>query len=124
MSAPILPALTRRFCRSKPPTRRSSNAARNLPKVGSAEGQIQNCDNCHGPGGAGEPPAIPYLAGQYGHYIAFTLQMWRQGFRKNSPDAMAVIAKKLDDQEMIAAVAAYYQQVQSSLEAVEAQGKD
>jgi cytochrome c553 len=93
-----------------------------LAKVGSAERQIQNCDNCHGPGGAGEPPAIPYLAGQYGHYIAFTLQMWRQGFRKNSPDAMAVIAKKLDDQEMIAAVAAYYQQVQSSLEAVEAQG--
>jgi cytochrome c553 len=94
-----------------------------LAKVGSAERQIQNCDNCHGPDGAGEPPAIPYLAGQYGHYIAFTLQMWRQGFRKNSPDAMAVIAKKLDEQE-IAAVAAYYQQVQSTLEAVEAQGKD
>jgi cytochrome c553 len=94
-----------------------------LAKVGSAERQIQNCDNCHGPGGAGEPPAIPYLAGQYGHYIAFTLQMWGQGFRKNSPDAMAVIAKNLDEQE-IAAVAAYYQQVQSSLEAVEAQGKD
>jgi cytochrome c553 len=94
-----------------------------LAKVGSAERQIQNCDNCHGPAGAGEPPAIPYLAGQYGHYIAFTLQMWRKGFRKNSPDAMGVIAEKLDDQE-IAAVAAYYQQVQSTLEAVEAQGRD
>ena len=84
-----------------------------LAKVGSAERRIQNCDNCHGPDGAGEPPAIPYLAGQYAHYIAFTLQMWRQGFRKNSPDAMGVIANKLDDQE-IAAVAAYYQQVQST----------
>ena len=94
-----------------------------LAKIGSAERRIQNCDNCHGPGGAGEPPAIPYLAGQYSHYIAFTLQMWRQGFRKNSLDAMAVIADKLDDQE-IAAVAAYYQQVQSTLEATEAQGKD
>jgi cytochrome c553 len=94
-----------------------------LAKVGSAERRIQNCDNCHGPDGAGEPPAIPYLAGQYAHYIAFTLQMWRQGFRKNSPDAMGVIANKLDDQE-IAAVAAYYQQVQSTLEATEAQGKD
>jgi cytochrome c553 len=71
----------------------------------------------------GEPPAIPYLAGQYAHYIVFTLQMWRQGSRKNSPGAMAVIAKKLDDQK-IAAVAAYYQQVQSTLEAVEAQGRD
>ena len=94
-----------------------------LAKVGSAERQIQNCDNCHGPDGAGEPPAIPYLAGQYGHYIAFTLQMWRQGFRKNGPDAMAIIANKLGDQE-IAEVAAYYQQVQSTLEGAEAQGKD
>jgi cytochrome c553 len=94
-----------------------------LAKVGSAERRIQNCDNCHGPGGAGEPPAIPYLAGQYAHYIAFTLQMWQEGFRKNSPDSMAVIANKLDYQE-IAAVAAYYQQVQSALEAAEAQGKD
>jgi cytochrome c553 len=74
-----------------------------------------HCDNCHGPGGSGEPPVIPYLAGQYAHYLVFTLQMWQEGFRKNSPDAMEVIAKKLDDQE-IAAVAAYYQQVNSSLE--------
>ena len=89
----------------------------------SAERRIQNCNNCHGPDGAGEPPAIPYLAGQYSHYIAFTLQMWQQGFRKNSLNTMGVIAKKLDDQE-IAAVAAYYQQVQSTLETVESQGKD
>jgi len=94
-----------------------------LAKVGGAERRIQNCDNCHGPAGAGEPPTIPYLAGQYAHYIAFTLQMWRQGFRKNSLNTMGVIANKLDDQE-ITAVAAYYQQVQSTLEAAEAQGKD
>ena len=75
------------------------------------------------PSGSGEPPVIPYLAGQYAHYIAFTLQMWRQGFRKNSPDAMGVIANKLDDQE-IATVAAYYQQEQSTIEMVESQGKD
>jgi len=36
---------------------------------------------------------------------------------------MGVIANKLDNQE-IAAVAAYYQQVQSTLEAVEARGQD
>ena len=52
---------------------------------------------------------IPYLSGQYAHYITFTLQMWQEGFRKNSPDAMAVIAKKLDDKDILA-VAAYYQQ--------------
>ena len=94
-----------------------------LAKVGSAERQIQSCDNCHGPGGAGEPPAIPYLAGQYAHYIAFNLQMWQQGYRKNSPDAMAVVAKKLDDQE-VAAVAAYYQQVRSTLEALQSEAQE
>jgi cytochrome c553 len=83
-----------------------------LAKAGGPE--RLHCDNCHGPGGSGEPPVIPYLAGQYAHYIAFTLQMWQEGFRKNSPDTMEVIAKKLDDQEILA-VAAYYQQVSSPL---------
>jgi cytochrome c553 len=72
-----------------------------------------HCDNCHGSAGSGEPPVIPYLAGQYAHYISFTLQMWQEGFRKNSPDAMGAIAKTLSDKD-IAAVAAYYQQVRSA----------
>jgi cytochrome c553 len=42
--------------------------------------------------------------------------MWQEGFRKNSPDAMGVIAKTLDDQEILA-VAAYYQQASLALEA-------
>ena len=82
-----------------------------LAKSGGPDGL--HCDNCHGPDGRGAPPVIPYLGGQYAHYIAFTLQMWQEGFRKNSPDAMAVIAKTLDDQD-VAAVAAYYQQLGSS----------
>jgi cytochrome c553 len=91
-----------------------------LAKVGSAERRIQACDNCHGPGGVGEPPAIPYLAGQYAPYIAFELRMWQRGFRNNSPAAMAVVAKDLNDQE-IAAVAAYYQQARGSSEAAASQ---
>jgi cytochrome c553 len=82
-----------------------------LAKAGGPE--RVHCDNCHGPGGSGEPPVIPYLAGQYAHYIAFTLQMWQEGFRKNSPDAMEVIAKELADQDILA-VAAYYQQAVNS----------
>lgn len=89
-----------------------------LAKLGSTGQQIQSCDNCHGPDGAGEPPAIPYLAGQYAQYIVSTLEMWQQGDRKNSPDAMAVVAKKLGDDD-VAAVAAYYQQVRATLEATE-----
>jgi cytochrome c553 len=88
-------------------------AGEQLAKVGSAARGIQACDNCHGPEGAGEPPAIPYLAGQYAPYIALELRMWQRGFRKTSPDFMAVVAKDLNDQE-IAAVAAYYQQVRGT----------
>ena len=88
-----------------------------LAKTGDAAKNLQSCDNCHGPGGVGEPPAIPYLAGQYAHYTSFELQMWQRGFRKSSPEGMAVIARLLNDQD-IAAVAAYFQQVRSAAPAV------
>lgn len=107
VNAPFLPL--------KAPNAALVKRGEELAKAGGPDGL--HCDNCHGPSGSGEPPVIPYLAGQYAHYIAFTLQMWQQGFRKNSPNAMEVIAKKLNDQE-IAAVAAYYQQVNSSLESL------
>jgi cytochrome c553 len=87
-----------------------------LATVGDAAKNLPSCNNCHGPGGAGEPPAIPYLAGQYAHYTAFELQMWRSGFRKSSPEAMAQVARQLDEND-IAAVAAYFQQVRSSAKA-------
>jgi cytochrome c553 len=70
---------------------------------------IPACDVCHGAHGAGEPPTIPYLAGQYAEYTASQLQLWRRGLRRNSPEAMGLFAKKLDDDE-IAALSAYYQQ--------------
>jgi cytochrome c553 len=84
-----------------------------LAKVGNNGRGIQACDNCHGPGGAGEPPALPYLAGQYAPYVALELRMWQRGFRKSSANEMATVAKELSDQE-IAAVAAYYQQVRGN----------
>jgi cytochrome c553 len=89
-----------------------------LAKVGNAARNIPACDNCHGPDGVGEPPAIPYLAGQYASYIANELRIWQGGLRKDSPEAMAFVAKALTDQD-IAAVAAYYQQVQGTAEAAE-----
>jgi cytochrome c553 len=89
-----------------------------LAKTGDAAKNLQSCDNCHGPGGVGESPAIPYLAGQYAHYTSFELRMWQLGFRKSSPEGMAVIARLLNDQD-IAAVAAYFQQVRSAPPAVE-----
>ena len=87
-----------------------------LALAGNPTKGIPGCSVCHGVGGVGEPPTIPYLGGQYAHYTAFELQMWQRGFRRNSPEAMALFAKKLDDQES-AAVAAYYQQLRASVQA-------
>src|SRR4029434_3454112 len=84
-----------------------------LAEGGNAAKGLPGCNLCHGAAGAGQPPTIPYLAGQYANYTALQLRMWQRGFRRNSPEAMALFAKKLDDQE-IAAVAAYYQQARSS----------
>jgi len=107
----------------KPPEAALVKAGETLATVGNAQRQIQSCNNCHGPGGAGQRPAIPYLEGQYANYTTFTLREWQRGYRKNSPDQMAVQAKKLNDQE-IAAVSAYYQQVASPVNVAEAQPKE
>ena len=82
-----------------------------LARTGEPATNIFACNNCHGPDGAGVPPAIPYLAGQYAQYIVSELQMWKRGLRKSSP--MDVIAKQLDE-EQIAAVGAFYQQIRLS----------
>ena len=84
-----------------------------LAKIGDASKDLQSCNDCHGPDGAGEPPAIPYLAGQYANYIASQLKMWQLGSRKSSANTMGYIAKRLDDQD-VAAVAAYFQQVRTA----------
>ena len=62
------------------------------------------------------PDEAHYSAAHLPDHVAaptLELQTWRRGFRNSSPDSMAPIAKRLDDQQ-IAAVAAYYQQVRSS----------
>ncbi len=84
-----------------------------LAETGNPAKGVPGCNACHGAGGVGEPPTIPYLAGQYAQYTVSQLRMWQRGFRRSSPEAMALIAGKLDDQE-IGALAAYYQQARIS----------
>jgi len=84
-----------------------------LAREGDPAKGLQGCNNCHGPDGAGFPPRIPYLAGQYAEYIKLSLTMWKSGYRKNSPNVMKPVADRLDDQD-IAAVAAFYQQIRNS----------
>jgi len=88
-----------------------------LAESGDRAKGIPACGACHGTGGAGESPTVPYLAGQYAHYTELELQMWQQGYRRNSPTTMTLFAKMLDAQE-IAALAAYYQQLGSATPAL------
>lgn len=82
-----------------------------LAVIGDAKIRVQACNNCHGPGGIGIAPAIPYIAGQFGNYIEAQLKSWKEGRRKNSPGQMADISQRLDEKDM-AALAAYFEQVQ------------
>ena len=79
-----------------------------LATVGDERLGVQGCANCHGPGGAGEPPTTPYLAGQSASYLSTALAEWKSGARKTDPSTqMNIITKRLSDSD-IAALAAFY----------------
>jgi cytochrome c553 len=107
-----------------PPVTRADTASltrgRTLATVGDNAKVLPACNNCHGPGGAGEPPQLPALAGQFAPYITAQLQAWRDGKRTSGAIPMGTIAKRLDDRD-IAAVAAYYQQIRDAAPATAAQ---
>ena len=75
---------------------------------GSLQNCLQACVSCHGPKGMGESPAIPYLSGQYKHYIQLQLEMFKKGYRKDVQ--MGTVGHRVSDEEA-AAVAAYFDQL-------------
>lgn len=90
-----------------------------LGAVGSAEKGIPACVNCHGPSGLGNPPSVPYLAGQYANYMTYQLQLWREGVRDNDAlNVMSSIASKMTDADM-RAVSEYYARVRPTRDFVE-----
>ena len=79
-----------------------------VAEVGDLSVRVQACESCHGPNGEGEPIAgVPYLGGQYSHYIEVQIQMFRQGYRKSQQ--MVVPAHNLSQQDIIA-VADYFEE--------------
>lgn len=79
-----------------------------LASVGDESKGVQSCGNCHGPGGMGEAPAYPYLAGQHSNYLTAALGEWKSGVRKTDTSGqMPIIAKALSNAD-IAALSAYY----------------
>ena len=104
------------YAQADAPVARSANVftlsweerGRQLAFVGDLTNRVQACVNCHGPGGIGQPPALPYLAGLDDAYMRATLNAWRDGRRRNDAgQQMAAIAKALRPDD-IAAVARYY----------------
>jgi cytochrome c553 len=79
-----------------------------LATKGDEAKRVQACANCHGPGGAGEAPTYPALAGQHAGYFSAAMAEWKSGVRKTDPSGqMPFIAKRLDERD-VAALAAYY----------------
>ncbi|SDE43440.1 Cytochrome c553 [Massilia sp. PDC64] len=79
-----------------------------LSAIGDSAQGVQACANCHGPGGVGNPPAYPYLAGQHANYLTAAMAEWKNGARKtDSSGQMTHIAQALADAD-VAALSAYF----------------
>jgi cytochrome c553 len=62
---------------------------------------VPGCVQCHGPGGVGVGDAFPGIAGQSAAYIAAQLKAFREGARRNDPQAlMRTPASKLSDADI------------------------
>ncbi|HET8726383.1 MAG TPA: c-type cytochrome [Alphaproteobacteria bacterium] len=85
-----------------------------IAATGSAETGVQACGFCHGELGAGWPPSVPYLAGQYAEYMELQLLLWRDDVRNNDPlGVMEAVAKSLSREE-IEAVSLYFESLRPS----------
>ncbi|MGB2115621.1 MAG: c-type cytochrome [Porticoccaceae bacterium] len=73
--------------------------------VAAGKAKSMTCAGCHGTNGISINPMWPNLAGQKQAYLASSLQMYRDGRRKNA--MMSAMAKNLTDAD-IANLAAYY----------------
>lgn len=79
-----------------------------IAAVGSRTSGVQACTGCHGPGGSGVPPDVPYLAGQSVAYLELQLRLWHEARRTNDPlGVMADVARRLTPEER-ASVARYF----------------
>jgi cytochrome c553 len=69
---------------------------------------VPACSNCHGWNGAGQPPLVPFLAGQHARYLERALRAWRSGERDSDPRRqMPAIARRLAEEDL-AALAIYF----------------
>ena len=113
LSADVRAAVAAYYSQIDAPAAKSASSSgsprgRVLAMTGDPQRRVQACINCHGPGGVGEPPAMPYLAGLDATYLSAALNAWKDGTRRNDAgQQMATIAKAMTPED-VAAVAQYY----------------
>ena len=94
------------------PSSSELQTGRDLAMNGTPDRRVQPCNDCHGARGLGDPPLIPYIAGQLPDYLEHTLKAFKSGERTNDPyRIMQHVASGLSETQ-IKALAGYY----SSLE--------
>ena len=115
LTADEIVSVARYYAHTNPPSYPRASAppelvrrGKQLALEGDMTARVQDCVSCHGPNGEGEPPTIPYLAGQYKHYIQVQLLMFNKGFRTS--EQMARVAHQMPEQHM-EAMAAYFDQL-------------
>jgi cytochrome c553 len=74
-----------------------------------------SCNSCHGPVGVGITPIYPTLSGQHADYLAYAMESYRNGARKNG--IMQPFVAQLQPAE-IEAIAAFYAQQKPTLQTV------
>jgi cytochrome c553 len=93
---------------SRPVPEKLRTRGEQVAEVGDLSVRVQACESCHGPNGEGMPiSGVPYLGGQYSHYIKVQIQMFRRGYRKS--EQMFIPALNMSEQDIVA-VAAYFEQ--------------
>ena len=88
--------------------RRPPERGRVLANEGDNALSVPACRNCHGPGGVGEPPNIPYIAGLDAGYHSAELTAWKTGTRTNDAGQQMFRVATALSAEDISAVAQYY----------------
>ncbi|HEX7116374.1 MAG TPA: c-type cytochrome [Steroidobacter sp.] len=79
-------------------------------RSGDERNGLPACAGCHGPTGAGNPPAAyPRIGGQQAAYVAAQLRAYRSGKRQTDPNQIMRNIAGLMSDEQIDAVASYVQ---------------
>jgi cytochrome c553 len=108
LAAPAGQAVAKPAATPKRGARAPAGRGQQLATLGDGRRNVQACADCHAPGGTGQAPDVPYLAGQDREYLQASLAAFRTGRRRTDESGqMRFIAQQLSEQD-VASVASYF----------------